>query len=210
MLGSSRRLGDRIGGDADLTIPLSQRTGTRSSGRAWHVVARSADLAATALLVLAVIVLSGALVAELAGFRAVVIRSGSMRPTLPVGTVIVSQSVHPLAARPGDIVSFQDPALGGRLVTHRVISEQRHGARVDFVTKGDANRTGEDWSVASTETIGLERMVVPNPQAGPWLLALTSPLARVLEVLTVVGLVAYLALGYVWRRSGPEFGESKG
>ncbi|MGA8207410.1 MAG: signal peptidase I [Candidatus Dormiibacterota bacterium] len=174
------------------------------------MVARGVDLVATALLVLAVIVLSGALLAELAGYRAVVIRSGSMRPTLSVGTVIVSQSVHPLVARPGDIVSFQDPALGGRLVTHRVVSEQRHGARVDFITKGDANRSGEDWSVATTGTIGLERMVVPNPQAGPWLLALTSPLARVLEVLTVVGLVAYLGLGYVWRRSGPELGDSKG
>ncbi|MFZ0169170.1 MAG: signal peptidase I [Candidatus Dormiibacterota bacterium] len=210
MLGSSSGLGDWVSGDAELTIPLSPRYGTRSSGRAWHVVARGADLVATALLVVAVLLLSGALVAELAGYRAVVIRSGSMRPTLPVASVIVSQSVHPLLARPGDIVSFQDPALGGRLVTHRVVTEVRHGARVDFTTKGDANRSGEHWSVATTGRIGLERVVVPIPQAGRWLLDLTSPLARVLEVLTVVGLVAYLALGYVWRRSGPELGESKG
>ncbi|MGA7088068.1 MAG: signal peptidase I [Candidatus Dormiibacterota bacterium] len=210
MLGSRGGLGDRVSADAELTIPLTPRYGTRSGGRPWHVVARGADLVATALVVLAVLLLSGALVAELAGYRAVVIRSGSMRPTLPVASVIVSQSVHPLVARPGDIVSFQDPALGGRLVTHRVVSEERHGARVAFVTKGDANRDGEHWSVATTGTIGLERMVVPIPQAGRWLLGVTSPLARVLEVLTVVGLVAYLALGYVWRRSGPEFGESKG
>jgi len=68
-----------------------------------------------------------------------VIGSGSMRPAIPTGSIIVVQAVPADSIQVGDVVSFSI-AEGQAVVTHRVqIIEDKEGAPV-FVTKGDANK----------------------------------------------------------------------
>jgi signal peptidase len=154
-------------------------------------------MALVALIV--VIVIGGGLL----GFRALVITSGSMTPTIDVGAAVLSRSVHPLEVRPGDVVTFRDASLGEQLVTHRVISMRRTGQMVQFVTKGDANHATEHWSVPVSGRIG--RTVMAVPEVGRLLTLLTKPLARVVEVLVATLFFAFLLLGWIW--FSPRVGE---
>ncbi|HEX8119851.1 MAG TPA: signal peptidase I [Solirubrobacteraceae bacterium] len=124
------------------------------------------------------------------------ILTGSMRPAMAPGDVVLSESVAPLDVRPGDVVTFHDPSRGGELVTHRVRSMRRTGPLVRFVTKGDANDVPERWSVAADGRIG--RATVSVPKVGHVLhfassrdgkLALIAIPAGLLVLLEVVGLL---------------------
>ena len=53
------------------------------------------------------------------GYQALTVVSGSMEPTLATGSVVIDEVISPAEARPGDIVTFQDP-LRPRQLTHRL------------------------------------------------------------------------------------------
>jgi signal peptidase I len=117
-------------------------------------------------------------------------------PTIGVGSVVLSVSVHPLQVRPGTIVTFRDPAIGQQLVTHRVVRMQRIGQTVEFVTKGDANHATEHWAVPVSGSIGREVVVIPA--VGRWLTTLNLPVARVIEILGTMLLFTFLLLRWIW------------
>ena len=86
--------------------------------------------------------------------RPFTVMTGSMRPAISPGDVVIVQRIAPLDARPGDIVTFRDPEGTGRLISHRVRSIRVRGDRVDFQTRGDANTEAEHWSVPAGGSIG--------------------------------------------------------
>ncbi|HEX6261649.1 MAG TPA: signal peptidase I [Actinomycetota bacterium] len=96
-----------------------------------------------------------------AGFRFLVVRSGSMEPAIGTGDVVVVKTVRPGEVAPGDVVTFRDATREGSLVTHRVVSVERRHGRYDFVTRGDANTGQERWSVGAEGTIGVVRSAIP-------------------------------------------------
>ncbi len=99
--------------------------------------------------------------------RPLVVLSGSMEPALDTGDVTVVRSIAPMDARPGDIVTFRDPADAERLITHRVRSMTVEGNAIQFVTRGDANNVSERWRVAADGEIG--RVLYRVPELG-WVL----------------------------------------
>lgn len=138
---------------------------------------RVAELASNALCALALALLAVLLLARLAGYRPLIEYSGSMRPALNAGDVLVSQAVPAQSVRTGEIVSFTDPALGGRLVTHRVRAVHSAEKRVYFVTRGDANAVPERWSVPRGASVAKVDFRVPDlGWATAWM---NSALARV-------------------------------
>jgi signal peptidase I len=131
--------------------------------------------------------------------RPLVVLSGSMEPTLDTGDVTVVQRIAPLDARPGDIVTFRDPADQGRLVTHRVRSMRVRGESVAFVTRGDANNVSERWAVGIDGEIS--RVAYRIPEVGRvLLLARTSRLPLLLFAIALAALLV-LELYAVWRPS---------
>lgn len=164
--------------------------------RGTGLLGRMASATGTGMLCLIAVVLICVVAGAALGYRPLVIKSGSMAPTIGVGSVVLSVSVHPLQVRPGTIVTFRDPAIGQQLVTHRVVRVQRAGQTVDFVTKGDANHTTEHWNVPVSGTIGREVLVVPA--VGRWLTTLNLPLARIIEILGTLVLLAFLLLHWIW------------
>ncbi len=101
-------------------------------------------------------------VPRLAGYTPFTILTGSMQPAYGVGDVVIDEQIEPLEARRGDVVTFHDPHRGGALVTHRVVRVRTDGAKVSFVTKGDANDLDERWAVPADGTIGRVRLHVPK------------------------------------------------
>lgn len=76
----------------------------------------------------------------LAGWQLGVVRTGSMEPALPTGSMIVTSPITADEVETGMILEFVDPQNERRIITHRVIEVQRDaGGQVRFVTKGDAN-----------------------------------------------------------------------
>jgi signal peptidase I len=114
-------------------------------------------------LVLAVAVLL--VLAHVLGWSAMIVRSGSMEPAVPVGSLVLAQRVDGQDVRIGDAIAVQRTG-GSRPVTvlHRVIAlSERDGLRYAEL-KGDANATPDSDPVALTRPV--DRSVVVVPHAG--------------------------------------------
>lgn len=75
----------------------------------------------------------------------VAVASGSMRPALEVGDLVIIQGVSAYEIREGDIIVFNKP--GEKTYTiHRVTRiETLANGTIIFKTKGDANPTEDPW-----------------------------------------------------------------
>jgi signal peptidase len=151
---------------------------------------------AEAPLVLALLLAGVFVVGSAGGYRMLVIASGSMRPTLQVGDLVLSRSTPPSRLRPGDVVTFADPQLGGRSVTHRVVRLGRDGDRFAVETRGDANQVSEHWTVPADRRVGLAVQHLPGP--GLWLLRLRSGPARAVGVFALCALLGGVLLRRIW------------
>jgi signal peptidase I len=101
-----------------------------------------------------------------AGYRIYAVRTGSMTPAYPVGSLLVDGPVTHYRPDRGDVVTFETPAGP---VTHRV-----HAVVADGIeTKGDANRTPDIWMVRPTHIVG--RVIQAIPRGGYVLVFLQQP-----------------------------------
>ena len=95
------------------------------------------------------------------GYHSFTMLSGSMSPTIPTGSVVVDQMLHPMELRPGDVVTFTDPDRPERLLTHRLRSMEVEGQVVHMATRGDANDADEYWDIPLDGTVGRVAYSVP-------------------------------------------------
>jgi signal peptidase I len=162
--------------------------------RKLALVARGTVSLIAGLTVLAVLAYAGLLVA---GFRPVAVYSGSMLPTLAVGALAVDRPVPSTAVRVGDVITFSDPYLPGRMVTHRVLRIfQRPTGRV-YWTKGDANPARDPWAIKLSGSVG--RVAFDVPYVGYALVyARTRELRTALILLASLSLLVPL-LRRIWR-----------
>src|SRR5215831_13905613 len=116
----------------------------------------------TALLAGAVVALVVAYAALLMiGFRPVAVYSGSMRPTLGVGSLAVDRVVPASSVHVGDVITFNDPYVKGRLVTHRVAQIVPTKQGLAYRTKGDANPARDPWAIRLNDQVGRVAFHVP-------------------------------------------------
>jgi signal peptidase len=139
------------------------------------------------------------------GFRSLTVLSGSMEPTLHVGDVVVVEQVPPLDVRVGDIVTFRDPEDPTRLITHRVRQIEVNGPNVQFVTKGDANTSVEDWKIDSSGTIG--RVNYHLWRLGYLMFWIRSPFGRLGMVVVPALVLGGFELLRIWRPAKDGDGE---
>jgi len=154
------------------------------------------DRAARVLLFGAGILLVGALAGMALGYRALIVKSGSMTPAIRTGDIVVTKLVHPDAVRIGDVVTFRDPTRNEDLVTHRVVKIHPEGATIAFETRGDANTGVEDWDVARDGTIGRYRWRIGG--LGYAVVWIAIPGARIALVVCACLLLGSVLLRRVW------------
>lgn len=151
-------------------------------------------------MLLAAAIVLGAVVAVGAalGYRGAVVLTGSMRPAIAPGDLVVAKRVHPASLHVGDIVMFTDPQAAGRTLTHRVRAiDGRTDGSFAVTTRGDANTADEHWTSRPDASVGLVETVVPK--AGYLTHWLADPTARLLAFLTIGLLMLFLGLRWVWR-----------
>jgi len=88
------------------------------------------------------------------------VSSGSMRPTMDVGDVVIIAKVPANVVKPGDIIQFRRPEKV--TVMHRVIDiQQTEGGEV-FITKGDANSEPDTDPVTPENVVGKAVFNIPK------------------------------------------------
>jgi len=132
------------------------------------------------------------------GYRPVAVYSGSMRPTIPVGGLAVDRTIPARDVRVGDVITFDDPYVKGRMVTHRVVSVIPTAQGLAYRTKGDANPARDPWTIRLNGQVG--RVAFSVPAAGYVLVyahtrEVRSALICLASLLVLVGL-----LRRIWRK----------
>lgn len=89
------------------------------------------------------------------GLNPTVISSGSMRPAMSRGDVVVYRSIQPEDVWEGAVIAFEDP--GGSIV-HRVEAVRADGG---WTTRGDANVTVDTAPVYPQSLLGVGMVLVP-------------------------------------------------
>ncbi len=110
------------------------------------------------------------------------VATGSMAPTVPTGSLLLSRPVDAGAVRPGDVIVFTSPVghtagagadgafstTTAMLITHRVIAiTTTPGGQLGFRTKGDANADEDPWVLPAAAVHA--RTVTHLAHVGGWL-----------------------------------------
>lgn len=149
--------------------------------------------AALAAAVLLLAVLAAALAT---GHQLLIVRSGSMAPTIQTGDAVVTRSTTAAAVRVGEVLTFTDPSRPDRLLTHRVRELQPHPVTMEFVTQGDANTGAERWAMAREGTLGT--LALRIPKLGYTLAFLQTGRVRVGLVTIAATLLGFAAVRRIW------------
>lgn len=125
------------------------RTSVRSSSKPTTFVRRIRTVIAY-ILVLAILGAAGfAAFALVQGTWMVTpVLSGSMRPGLSVGGVVVSQRVPVDSLQVRDVIIFRDPFKPSEQIVHRIVRISKGpDGKLQFNTQGDANNVPDPWTL---------------------------------------------------------------
>jgi len=123
------------------------------------------------------------------GHQIIVIRGGSMEPTIGLGSVIDVVPVRPADIHSGDVVTLKD--ANGTLLSHRVTRVAALPDGLYLETKGDSNVTADGALVPASEVVG--RVDASMPKLGYLIYLLTLPMG----ILSLFCVALTLLLG-IW------------
>jgi signal peptidase I len=129
-------------------------------------------------------------------YQALIVRSGSMAPTIPTGSIVFYKKVKAADVKVGDVIVFDKPGATNEKVTHRVYKLGTSSTGRYAITKGDANGTPDDWRVplAGTGWVSMFHL----PRVGYALVHLQSTLARLLLLVIPAILLGAITLYEIW------------
>lgn len=155
-------------------------------------VRTTATLTSAALFLAALVVVGGLI----AGYRPVVVTTGSMGEAAPAGSLVIAGPEPGTAIETGDIVVLTRP--GAMPVTHRVLEIEQAGTSRFAITKGDANEAPDSspYPLSTADEL-TARWVLPG--WGSRLQMLLQP--AVLFVVVAATLISTLVsvLRMIWR-----------
>jgi signal peptidase len=123
--------------------------------------------------------------------------TGSMRPNMPEGSVVMIRGVDPRNLEVGDVITYQIPVDDRRIVTHRIVEITEPGSQPVVRTKGDANNSPDPW-VARIKGEKAWRVRVSVPKVGYVLASLRHPALRRLTVLGAPAVLTVVSLIRIW------------
>jgi signal peptidase len=94
------------------------------------------------------------------GWKPMVVTTGSMQPAINPGDIVLSAPPEPdVRLDAGTVITFEDPARPGELITHRIETVNPDGT---YSTRGDANSSADSYQVTPEELTGVGRLLVPS------------------------------------------------
>jgi signal peptidase len=144
----------------------------------------------TAIVVLCFLVLLALSITGKIGF--LIVKSGSMEPRMPRGSLAVFYSSHIEGVRNGEIIVFSDSKSATTLVTHRAISKQLENGRVVIKTRGDNNSNADSSTVDSSNFTGKVACIIPF--AGHIVGFVKTPVGLLITDVALVSLMVMVVL----------------
>jgi signal peptidase len=131
--------------EAALSLP-SVRSSHLPQARIWM------RRIAWALLTLSVLLVAASAIAVRTGYVQIApVDSGSMRPGIHEGDLVVTRAVSADSLVKGDTIVFHPPGQTDTTI-HRIVSIERLGdGKIAFTSKGDANPTVDPWGKVTTK-----------------------------------------------------------
>ena len=123
--------------------------------------------------------------------------SGEREGHLEIGDLIFVKEIEASQLQLGEVISFM---ADGAVTTHRIIDVIQSDGEVQFITKGDANNTNDQFPVSESQLVGL--CVFRVPKAGEFALFLREPLGMVLFI--ILPLVLLILIEVMARRRETE------
>lgn len=117
-----------------------------------------------------------------AGYDTYVVVSGSMEPTIPVGSLVFSKETDPSQLAMGDVIVFMSVTREDTPITHRVVSNDT--TKSVIVTKGDANEREDVNPVPYDNVIG--KVATHVPRVGYAAAMLTSKVGKIVAALLLL------------------------
>jgi signal peptidase len=142
---------------------------------------------------------------HLAHYQTLSVLSGSMRPGIPIGAIVIVTEESPRDVRVGQIITYKVPVEDRRVVSHRVVEvvEGQGTANPVIRTKGDANETPDPWlAKVDGPTVWQVRHTVPG--VGKLVYLLRRPGVHTGAVRVVPALLAVIWLVGIWRHDPAE------
>jgi signal peptidase I len=130
------------------------------------------------------------------GWRAFDVATGSMKPAIAPGSLVITHQAPVRSLRVGQVVTYRNPAHPDQTITHRIVGLKPNGAVMNVATKGDANRIA-DPPFAAGRIVGRVDLTVPGlGAAATWL---RSPLVALVVVIVPATIVIIGELGILWQ-----------
>ena len=131
------------------------------------------------LIIFVIIAIAPIAIPKVFGVQAFNVISGSMEPTISVGSIVYVRSVEFEELSQGDVIAFES---GASVVTHRIVEINTEDKLI--TTKGDANNTEDFNPVSYTNVIG--RMIAHFPIYGTIVAWLTDTVGKLVAVVVLV------------------------
>ena len=163
-----------------LTDNIKSRFGREESDLTWQ--GRVLVSVGTAILALTLIMYIFLMMPKFLGLKTYLVASGSMEPTIPVGSMIFSREVNPANLAEGDIIVFLKAEEDNVPITHRVLSNDKDAKTI--VTKGDHNPDLDPMPIQYNNVIG--KVVWHTPAIGALTAPLTRPVGKLVMLLIVL------------------------
>ncbi|MFJ5693581.1 signal peptidase I [Arthrobacter sp. NPDC093125] len=101
-------------------------------------------------------------VPKLTGSTPYTVLTGSMRPSMPPGSLVVTKPVEPATLKTGDAITYQIRSGEPEVVTHRIVAVSHSlGGDTTFVTQGDANPAPDEAPVKTGQIRGVVLYSIP-------------------------------------------------
>ena len=127
-------------------------------------------------------------VPKIMGMQVYNVVTGSMEPTIPVGSLIIVEDTDPVDLTEGDIIAYSG---GESVISHRVV--ENHVISGEVVTKGDANEVNDASPIPYDNIIGKVRWHIPI--IGQYMSLLSSMMAKIYMIGVIVIGVLFIILG---------------
>lgn len=129
--------------------------------RWWEITVQAA--AWTVILVVVTVLCVAVLVPRLAGATSYTVLTGSMRPDLPPGSLVVTRPTEMSDISVGDVVTYQLRSGEPTVVTHRVVAAGFDATGEPLLTtQGDANDAPDAQPVRQVQVRGTTWYSVPH------------------------------------------------
>jgi signal peptidase I len=184
--------------EAPVNTPEEQ---ARRENAAWRWTKRIVSVLVLALATAIVLGLAAITIGpRIFPYQALVVRSGSMAPTIPTGSIVFYRPIAATRVKKGDVIVFNEPGQTNTKVTHRVYAVENGPSGKFFVTKGDANGAPDPWHVPA---VGKGWKAVAHvPYVGYILFDIQSTYGRLLLLLVPAALLGLITLWEIWEGRG--------